>query len=65
MFAVALVFVRQNLFEPMSLARRCLLVCQASIVENRKFFPTAITPKSSHIPHVGRSFSRLPLLDRY
>jgi hypothetical protein len=63
MFAVALVFVGQYLLQPLSLAGCCLLVCQPWIMENRKFLSAAITPKSSHIAQVGRSLSRLPLLD--
>ena len=65
MFAVTLVLVRQNLFEPMSLAGRCLLICQARMMENREFLSTAVTAKGSHIPHVGGSFARLTPLDRY
>ena len=63
MFAVALVFVGQYLLQPLSLAGCCLLVCQPWIMENRKFLSAAFTPKSSHIAQVGRSLSRLPLLD--
>ena len=65
MLAVALVFLGQNFLEPMSLASRGLLVGQAGIMENRKFLPTPVTSESSHLPHVGRPFSRLSPLDRY
>jgi hypothetical protein len=63
-FAFLLVFNGQNLFEPVCLSRSVFLVSQARIVENSKLLTAAVTPKSSHIPHFGRSFSCLPLFDR-
>ena len=65
MFALAFMFIGQDLFEPAGLSRSYFLVGERGIVEDGKLFSTAVTPKSSHIPHVGRSFSRLPLLDGY
>jgi hypothetical protein len=64
-FAVLLVFSGQNLFEPLCLSRSGPPVGQGRIVENGKLFSAAVTSKSSHILHFGRSFSCLPLLYRY
>jgi len=64
MFPFLLVFGSQNLFQPVRLSRGVFLVRQNRIVENHELFSAALIPEGSHIPHFGRSFSRLPLLDR-
>ena len=64
MFSSLLVVNGQNLFEPVCLSGSVFFVRQGGIVEYGKLLSTAVTAKSSHIPHFGRSFSCLPLLDR-
>lgn len=67
MFAVALMFLRQSLFEPVSLNISLGSICELDIVVNRELFTAGVTPKCAHFlgsRYRRRASSQLTFLNR-
>jgi hypothetical protein len=59
------VFFGKDLFQPLSLTFRELLIHEAGIVEDREFLAATITPKSTHFQKAGSGLANLTFLDGY
>ena len=59
-------FLRQNLFEPVSLDISLGSICELDIVINRELFTAGVTPKCAHLlgSRYRRTFSQLTFLNR-